>query len=157
MLRVSLHLLGAGSTPRDIEGCKVYSIPRRRGSSIEVWTWCKTVDDFLVLVEKLLENGFVPVALGLLNGRLVPVRSLDFNPEALEKLATVHTTLTGVITLEVYQENPTWITALITAGVERLRIDYKKKRATIEARNPITTIQFYDNKLRVTKPKKIPP
>lgn len=157
MLRVSLHLMGAAPISGGVPNCDIYVTPHRRGSGIEVWTWCKTADDLLALVEKLLNDGLLPVAFGLLDGRLVRITSLELNPEEVERLATAHTTLTGVIALEVYEEELSWAKMLIKAGVKRLEVDLMRKRATIETSTPITTIQLYDNKLRVVKPKRIPP
>ena len=161
MLRCSLHLVG---DPIDVEMllrslamCRVY-VASVRGRDVELWLWCSDVHTLLILFEQCLQLGFIPIALGLLNGRLVPIERLDFTQELLYRLATTSLDLQGRIEVEWLSNTLRWVDNILNlVNVNSLRIDYRKRRAVIETKKRINTTQLFDNMLRVTKPRRIPP
>ena len=124
----------------------------------ELWTWFSTPDQFLSLVERLLNRGFLPLTLATLNGEIISFSSLTLEPREIIELGSRTISITGVITGEILFENIHSITSLLhEISLNRLYVDMKKRIIQIELVKPVNTKLLYDSLIRITKPVKIPP
>ncbi|OYT37406.1 MAG: hypothetical protein B6U89_07305, partial [Desulfurococcales archaeon ex4484_58] len=55
---------------------------------IEFWFWCKDPYSFLLFLEVLVNNGYLPIAISTLNGEVYSIRELTLEPREILELGT---------------------------------------------------------------------
>lgn len=160
VLRMSIHLRGSVSQVqallKKLRACRSSLITNNK-KYIEVWVWCSNVSSLLTLIEECLSLGFIPIAFGLLDGKLVLVEKLRLDPELLQQLALSSISLQGEIVVEYFEVPNLFKYVTKIPGVKRIKIYYRKRRAVLHVHKPVNTKVFFDNLLRVIKPRRIPP
>jgi len=131
--------------------CETVNLLRRDDKLLELWLKCRSIDDLVESLKKIIGRGVI-IGVGGLDGSFIRMIPGDIN--LLNEIGSRDKYVEGEIEVEFSE-----LKALheIIRSSSRVNIDLVNKRVKMILREKISISKLFDNKIRLLKPEKIPP